>query len=252
MNRETSVKGFLGFLIICGLGLTSYAVNNYLHKFGSLEGEIVFNLDEESSKVNPDSMKVFLISGKIGELLDAVVSDYDERYIALEDSVTMLDEQKEAATAKAYEEELSFRVAFGENVRQDRTYITAKNYLDGILKAKKDADELYKTKRDILLERQKNFNLYIGNLIDNNVVMKAEVDMDGKFKFPKVENGDYYLYALRVIAGEEDITDVPGDLYFIYALTGEAVRRYAWMTPLTVDEETTFRLDKTNMSNVFK
>ncbi len=252
MGKETFVKLFLGFLVVFGIGLTSYAVYNYLNKFGSLEGEIIFNIDEASSRARPDSMKVFLISGKIGDLLNSVMSDYDARYKALEDSVIFLDEQKEAATAKAYEEELSFKMAFGDRVRQDRRYINAKNYLDEILKNKEDAGKLYKTKRDQLLERQKNYNLYIGNLIDNNVVMKSEVDGAGKFKFDKVENGEYYIYALRVIAGEEDITDVPGDLYFIYALSGNIVRRYSWMVPLTIDEKTTIRLEKSNMSRLFK
>ncbi|MCH8286718.1 hypothetical protein IIB79_09365, partial [candidate division KSB1 bacterium] len=45
-----------------------------------------------------------------------------------------------------------------------------------------------------------------------------------------------------------DITRMPAEMIHMYAPSGEKIRKYAWMVPVVVDEDTYIRLDGSNTS----
>jgi len=246
------MRTFLGLLIFCALACLSIAIYIYITTWGSLEGDIVFEITADTPEIPTDSMYVFLISAEIEDSLDVLNNDYNKTWAPLEDTVTYFRQQVKEYTRHAREEEVLFNVTYGDIIKRTKLYLESKNYLDKVKADSDSVDALFAEKRDRLVEQQQDYNSAIAELIENKAIMKAETDNKGHFLFTKVRNDDYFIYAFRIVSGDKDITNIPADMYYIYALSGEAMRKYSWMFKITIHEDTYVKLDKSNMSQVFK
>ena len=246
------MKTFLGIFIFCTIAFLSYAIYNYISTWGALEGDIVFEITADTPEISTEGMYVFLISPQIEDSLDILDNDYNRTWASLEDTIVYLRQRVKEYTRQAQEEEVLFNVTYGDIVKRTKLYQESKNYLDKVKADRDSVDALFAEKRDRLIKKQSDYNSVIASLIENKVIFKAEVDSTGHFPFPKIPNGDYFIYALRIFSGNIDITNIPADMYYFYALSGETMRKYSWMFKITINEDTYVKLDKSNMSQIFK
>ncbi len=251
-EKFTEVKIFFAVILLFAALFMAYAMNDYMNKWGRLEGDVTFEIDVRGTIAVPDSMKVFLIRGKIIPLLEDMNKEYNLNTLLLEDTVKVMKEKLKEHKENVIKEELKFQLAFGGRILNTADYRTAKGMLDKVIEDRKAYEEYYRGVRDELLKKQNYYNLGLGVLIDNNIILKARVDQYGHFIFDRVPNGEYLLYAIRVLAGDQDITNVPSDTYFAYALEGKLIKKFTWLQRLTVDEDTYIKLDRSNIQNVFK
>ncbi len=126
-----------------------------------------------------------------------------------------------------------------------------KPILDSVIAELDSIENIFNNFRSELLDRQNSYNGVIAQLIDNKLLLKAQVNEQGKFRFWKLENGDYYLYSLLILSGDQDVTRIPAEMYHIYALSSNLIKKYSWMVNVTVQENTAIRLDAQNMSDIF-
>ncbi|KPK95531.1 hypothetical protein AMJ80_05085 [bacterium SM23_31] len=246
------MRFFLALFIVFTAAFLSFAIYNYISKYGSLEGDVVFEFTTGSPDVASDSMYVFLISAQIETKLDSLEDDYNRMWAPLEDTVTYLREQVKVYTKHAQEEEVIFDLTYKDIVKRTELYRESKNYLDKVKAEKDSVDALFAEKLDRLITHQTRYNNKIAGWFNDKMQFKALVDKNGHFLFRKVPNEDYYIYALKIFAGNVDITNVPADMYYYYAFSGDAIRKYSWMFGITIKEDTYVTLDKSNMSQVFK
>ena len=246
------MKTFLGIFIFCTIAFLSFAIYTYISTWGSLEGDIVFEITADTSEFPADSMYVFLISAEIEIMLDSLDAYYNRNVASLEDTVTYLRKQVDEYTKHAREEELLFNVTYGDIIKRTRLYQESKNYLDKVKADSDSVDALFAEKRNELIEQQRGYNSVIASLIENKVIFKAEIDNTGHFSFLKIPNDDYFIYALKIVSGDKDITNIPADMYYVYALSGETMRKYSWMFKITIHEDTYVKLKESIMSPVFK
>jgi len=242
----------IGFFIAFALSMLVYAISDFAAKWGSLEGDIVFDLSEVPAGNLEDSLYVFIISSEIGPFLDSLDVFYEKNISFLEDSIDFLKKEFEAKEIISREEELIFDASFRGINPSNRLYKENKAFLDQVVAEKDKAEDIYQEKRLQLIDEQVGYNSVIYELLMNKIVLKGKVDENGHFSFPKLENADYYIYALRILSGNKDITRVPKEMIHIYAFSGDAIRKYSWMVRITVDEETYIKLDNSNISQVFK
>ncbi|MCH8286818.1 hypothetical protein IIB79_09870, partial [candidate division KSB1 bacterium] len=184
--------------------------------------------------------------------LDSLDVYYEKNVALLDESIDLLKIEVETLVKIAREEELIFDASFRGIDPSNRLYIENKDYLDKVIGEKDRAEDLYREKRLQLIDEQSGYNGVIYELLKNKIVLKTIVDENGHFSFPKLENDDYYIYSLRILSGNKDITRVPSEMIHIYALSGDIIRKYSWMVRITVDEDTYIRLDSSNISQVFK
>lgn len=243
---------FIGLIIAFTISMLVYAIVYYAAMWGSLEGDIVFEFSEGPSELLEDTLYVFVVSSQIGPFLDSLDVYYEKNVALLDESIDLLKIEVETLVKIAREEELIFDASFRGIDPSNRLYIENKDYLDKVIGEKDRAEDLYREKRLQLIDEQSGYNGVIYELLKNKIVLKTIVDENGHFSFPKLENDDYYIYSLRILSGNKDITRVPSEMIHIYALSGDIIRKYSWMVRITVDEDTYIRLDSSNISQVFK
>lgn len=247
------MRYLIGSVVIFAVTFLAYAIDTYISKWGSLEGEIVFDVVQGETVFAPeDSMYVFLVAPQIGPFLDSLKSYYTREIKVLEDTVEILRGDVEYYTQRAREEQLIFYTSFNNEDPSTRLYRESKQYLDQVIGEKEKIEKLFQQKRLKLIDEQSGYNGVILELLNNKMELKAAVDVDGSFSFPKITNGPHYVYALRILSGNKDITKVPVEMIHIYALSGEKFKRYSWMVMVDVDEDTYIRLDSSNTSQIFK
>lgn len=141
-----------------------------------------------------------------------------------------------------------FYTSFSNADPTTRLYRENKRILDEAKAAKTRSEEIFQNKRLKLINEQSGYNGVILKLPYNKMELKTMVDESSHFSFPKTTSGEHYVYALRILSGGKDITRMPAEMIHMYALSGEKIRKYAWMVPVVVDEDTYIRLDGSNTS----
>jgi len=236
---------FVGLLIIMTILLCERNKN-------SLVGEIVFDVPEETHIVSKEGLRIFLIKAVIEPVLDSLRVSFEKDIVLFEDSVHQMRRQLKELRKQVIEKQSRMRTMYGEIPVESRQYRKDKRDLDKQAVFRDSLEAVYSDKRERLIEFQRDYNNVIATLIDNKVLLKTEADENGRFEFPKVPRGEYFVYALRILAGSTDITHEPLEIYYQYALTAQQIRKYSWMYKIKVVRNTTIRLDSSNMTDVFK
>jgi len=219
---------------------------------GSLEGDVVFQTPPGEKAPTVEGTRVFLLSASIGQVLDTLNIHYDSKVAFLEDTVTQIRQQIKKYRDIIREEEALFKISYGGRIIDSPQYRKNRQYLEN-LKAQHDSlDGEYSSKRERLVTQQSGYNGVIAGLLIDKVVLHTETDEKGHFIFPKVPQGAYYIYALRIMAGNEDITGQPSGAYYKHALSGDKVRKFSWLQKISVKKDSYIRLDASNMTDVYK
>ncbi len=246
------MKVTLTIILIVMIAFLGFAIYDYGTKWGSLDGEVVIEGASENVIKSVHDMNIYLILPEIKPFLDSLSVYYDKKVAPLEDSVSYYRILKEEYIDLAREEEIIFRVTLGNADPASRIYRQNKIHLDSVFAERDSIENIFNNFRSELLDGQNGYNGVIAQLIDNKLLLKAQVNGQGKFRFPKLENGDYYLYSLLILSGDQDVTRIPAEMYHIYALSGNLIKKYSWMVNVTVQENTAIRLDAQNTSDIFK
>jgi len=239
-------------IIIFILYMLYCSIFRYAHRWGNIEGDIIFTGQRGNTSLFYDSLYVFIIRPEFGTTLDSLERFYQQKVTPMEDTVAYLKRQEEIYIRQTREQELLFRVTAREQMKLTQLYESSKKYFDYIKAQEDSVKKLYDAKRNQLINQQSGYNKVIAQLINEKVYLKSEVDKNGHFKFRKLENGNYYIYALRIISGGKDVTHIPSYEYYLLALSKQDIKKYSWMFKMSVKENTYIRLDSTNMSYVFK
>ena len=246
------MRTLITFIVAFAIGFLGFAIYVYMETWGSLEGEVVIEHLNNDETTAISDMNVLLLSPDIGPILDSLEVYYEKNVAQLLDTVTIFQSGVEEYTERAREEEVIFNVALSGADPSSRLYIENKIYLDSVIAEKDSVVKVYNDIRNTLLDKQNGYNGVIAQLIENKLILQAEVGERGEFKFPKLEKGDYFLYALKIVSGDEDITRIPAAMYHIYALSGESIRKYSWMVKVSVEEDSFIQLNASNTSEIFK
>ena len=246
------MRAVIGLVVVFGFVFLIFAIYIFMSRWGSLEGDIVFEDARGVSEVPSTDMYVFLLSDQIEPLLDSLNVIYNTNVAPLEDTVAYLRRGVEDYTNRAREEEVIFRLTVGNADPSTSVYRENRAYFDRVAAERDSIELLFDEKRKRLIEQQSGYNGVVEKLFENKMLFKAQVDEKGHFLFKKVSNDDYFIYTLKIVSGDEDITRIPADMYYLYALRGETIRKYSWMVKVSVDEKTYIRLDGSNMAEIFK
>ena len=246
------MKIVLTIVLIFMIAFLGFAIYDYATKWGSLDGEVVIEGANENVIESVNDMNVYLLLPEIKPFLDSLSVYYDKKVAPLEDSVSYYRILKDEYIDLVREEEIIFRVTLSNADPASRIYKQNKIHLESFIAERDSIENIFNNFRGDLLDQQNGYNGVIAQLIDNKLLLKAQVDEQGKFRFTKVEDGNYYLYALIILSGDQDVTRIPAEMYHIYALSGNLIKKYSWMVNVTVQENSTIRLDAQNTSDVFK
>lgn len=256
-NKQSNLSKYVVFSIIgmfFVISITYFIISaiGYANRFGSLEGDFVFNEKITTASSSEDSMRVYLVDYKIQETIDQLNVEYEKNTDDLINEVTRLKRISRGLKDNVIKAEIIFETSYKNLRESSRLFIKASTDLKNLKQESKDTEIEYLAQRDSLLNIQGTYNLKVATLIDMNTVLKTLVDDDGHFSFPKTENGEFLIYALRVIVAGEDITNVPAEMYYVFALTGKKINKYIWLTKVVIEEATYIKLDSSNMIDVFK
>jgi len=224
----------------------------YEYSKSSLTWIVVFDVPDKSAEISSEGLRVFIIRESIGPPLDSLYARYEANVAAFEDSVTTLRQDAHMKADRVREEEALLRTVFGDAPRTDRRYLQNRRVVDRLIAERDSLNREYNVKRKRLIELQSEYNSIIAQLIDAKVLLKTEADEQGRFEFPRVPRDNYYVYAMRVLAGDKDITNEPPGVYYMYALTAQRIRKFSWMLKVYIERNSFIRLDSSNMTDVFK
>jgi hypothetical protein len=246
------MRTLITIVVVFTVGLLGFSIYYYMEKWGSLEGEVVIEHLSNDETIAIRDMSVYLLAPDIGPSLDSLEVYYEKNVVLLQDTLTYLQVKVDEYTQRAREEEVIFNVTLSRADPSSRLYRENKKHRDSVVAAKDSVVDIYNDSRKSLLDKQNGYNGVIEQLIKNKLILQAEVGELGEFKFSKLEKGDYYLYALKIFSGEEDITRIPAEMYHIYALSGVSIRKYTWMFKVSVEAESFIQLNNSNTSEIFK
>lgn len=243
-----------GVLVLTAIVVVSLSLTVYLMYYNdtSLSGVVIFDADPEQEFVSPESLRVFLIRASIGPPLDSLYIQYARNVGALEDSVVNMRSELQIIESRINEEEVLLRTLFGDIPSTDVRFRENREVIDSLQSQYDTIEKMYDVKRDRLIFLQSEYNSIIAQLIDTKILLEDVVDAEGNFDFPRVPRGDYYVYSMRVLAGDRDVTNEPIGTYYMHALTARQIRKYSWMQKVSVGRNSYIRLDSSNMTEVFK
>ncbi len=246
MKRQAAV------LVLILIALTALTIWLYERNQTSLKGVVVFEHYPGTPEPDPSGLSVFILVESIGPELDTLNAHYEKDVSAFEDSVNDIRLNLNVLKLKINEEEALLKILFSDETSREFERERNKRVVDGMIEEKETLEKNYEEKRLRLIRLQREYNGVIVNLIDRKVILKTETDESGMFDFQGVPKDIYYLYALRILAGDKDITSEPPGTYYMYALTAQKIIKYSWMLKVILDDDISIKLDYSNMADVFK
>ena len=214
------------FVLIAGLIIGSwYRITHYRTAYGSLDG-IVY-LEQPGNKVIPlKGLTVFLILGKMEDEFHFIEKQYQSEIGPREASVNNLQ--------NGYEKTQGLVDQTATQILRNNSRTEAQRLKSVMDKLRAKRDSLYSEYSSVKSEYsqiQYAFNARLTELINKYSSMQAETDNKGRYRFPKIKQRKYYIYAER----------------------RSFIESYIWFVPIEITEDGhRVNLSRTNLAHIFK